>query len=397
MDTRLPPVPERLHALDAVRGGALLLGVLVHASMSWLPGAQWFWPVHDATPASLAGIAFYVPHMFRMLLFFLLAGFFARMARERLGAAGFLRDRARRIAAPLATAWFPMLMAIVAVTVWAAWIANHGQLPPAPPTPPLSPEHFPLTHLWFLYVLLLCYGAALALRATFGRIAACVRVAERAAHGLAGLAGPLLLALPLALALFTQNGWFAWFGIPTPDQSLYPNIAACTGFGSAFGFGWLLHRQPDRLRAWAARWPLHLVLAVVATAGCLGWIGLAPRLAPATRDVATAAYALAYAFAGWNWTFALVGAGMRHLSGYGRIRRYLADASYWIYIVHLPLVMALQVLASLLPWPWYVELPLVLTVAMALSLASYDLLVRNTFVGAWLNGRRRPRGLPAAR
>ena len=140
MDTRLPPIPERLHALDAVRGGALLLGVLVHASMSWLPGAQWFWPVHDATPASLAGVAFYVPHMFRMLLFFLLAGFFARMARERLGAAGFLRDRARRIAAPLATAWFPMLMAIVAVTVWAAWIANHGQLPPAPPTPPLSPE-----------------------------------------------------------------------------------------------------------------------------------------------------------------------------------------------------------------------------------------------------------------
>ena len=30
---------------------------------------------------------------------------------------------------------------------------------------------------------------------------------------------------------------------------------------------------------------------------------------------------------------------------------------------------------------------------MALLLASYDLLVRNSFIGAWLNGRRKPRGL----
>ena len=34
---------ERLHGLDAVRAIALLLGIVVHASMSWLPGAQYFW------------------------------------------------------------------------------------------------------------------------------------------------------------------------------------------------------------------------------------------------------------------------------------------------------------------------------------------------------------------
>ena len=68
------PPRERLHGLDAVRGIALLFGVIVHASMSWLPGAQYFWLTHDASPSEFAGLVFYVPHMFRMLLFFLLAG-----------------------------------------------------------------------------------------------------------------------------------------------------------------------------------------------------------------------------------------------------------------------------------------------------------------------------------
>ena len=109
------PTRERLHGLDAVRGIALLLGLVVHASMSWLPGAQHFWVTHDASPNELAGLLFYVPHMFRMLLFFLVAGVFARLACERLGTMGFMRDRMRRIAIPLASLWFPMLMAIVAV------------------------------------------------------------------------------------------------------------------------------------------------------------------------------------------------------------------------------------------------------------------------------------------
>ena len=164
-------------------------------------------------------------------------------------------------------------------------------------------------------------------------------------------------------------------------------------FGSAFGFGWLLQRQPALLQHWATRWPLHLAIALLATIGCLWHAGLAPRLVPATRDIADLAYALAYAIAGWSWTFALVGLGLRFLSGHNRVRRYLADASYWIYLAHLPLVMALQVAMSRVQWPWFVEFALTLAVAMALLLISYDLFVRNGFIGAWLNGRRKPRGL----
>jgi peptidoglycan/LPS O-acetylase OafA/YrhL len=394
MQTTLAQPPrDRLHGLDAVRGIALLLGLVVHASMSWLPGARHFWVTRDASPSAVASLLFYVPHMFRMLLFFLVAGFFARLARERLGTLGFMRDRARRIAVPLATLWFPMLMAIVAVIAWNAWLANDGQMPPAPETPPLSPRNFPLTHLWFLYALLLCYAAALALRATLGRSAFLRRAGDAGVHVAASPIGPLLLALPLGAVLATQAKWYAWFGIPTPDQSLYPNLAACVAFGSAFGFGWLLHRQQASLQRWSAHWPLHLAIAISATVGCVLHAGLAPELAPAAPDSATVGYAVAYGLAGWSWTFAIVGLGLRFLSGHSPVRRYLADASYWIYIAHLPLVMALQVAMSRVQWPWFLEFALVLALAMVLLLLSYDLLVRNSFIGAWLNGRRKPRGL----
>lgn len=385
--------PERLHGLDAVRGIALLLGILVHASMSYLPGAQYFWVAHDGASAGAVGLAFYVPHMFRMLLFFLLAGFFGRMALQRLGVRGFVRDRGKRIALPLLAGWPLVFAAIVVVLALGATLAG-GPAPPPPPAPKFTPDDFPLTHLWFLYVLLGCYAALLALR-SLGRLldrrGAATRGMDRVVRWLAGPAGPLLLATPLALALLLEEGWMAWFGIPTPDRALYPNLPALVGFGGAFAFGWMLHRQEGLLRDWRQRWPLHLALALLATTACLSMLGLAPHLQPAARDGGTLGYALAYAFAAWNWTFALVGLALRFLSAPSPARRYLADASYWMYLAHLPLVMALQVVAARVDAPLWIELPLLLATTVALLLASYHVLVRHGFIGAVLNGRRHAR------
>ena len=63
-----------------------MLGLVVHASLAFLPGSQYFWIAADPNPSAWLGLAFYVPHMFRMILFFLIAGFFGRLACERLGA-----------------------------------------------------------------------------------------------------------------------------------------------------------------------------------------------------------------------------------------------------------------------------------------------------------------------
>lgn len=391
---------ERLHGLDALRGFALLLGVALHAAMSYLPGAEFFWVASDSDRSLALAGGFHWVHSFRMTLFFVLAGFFGRLALHRWRTRDFVRDRFKRIVLPLLSLWFPVLMAIIAVITWNAWLKNGGVMPEAPPQPPLSVHHFPLTHLWFLYLLTLFYAAVLVLRSMF-------RIVDRGGHLQAGLDtlvrvvggpwAPLVLAVPAMLVLMSRPVWWHWFGIPTPDMSLIPNLAACVAYGLAFLGGWALHRQPVLLSALTRRWPLNLAIAIVASGACFHQLGFAPPPLPAGDDLATWRYAFAYVTASWAWSLALIGLALRFLNGHSPVRRYLADASYWIYIVHLPLVMAAQVLASRYQSPWWVEYPLVLVVVLAVCLLSYQWLVRHSWIGGWLNGRRVPRAAaPAA-
>jgi glucan biosynthesis protein C len=123
------PATERLHGLDAVRAFALLLGVALHASMSWMPNAKYFWIVADADPSVTLGVVFHVIHLFRMTLFFLLAGFFARFVLERRGVKAFAKDRFKRIVLPLLTFWPIVMTGIVLALVWGAMLANGGEMP----------------------------------------------------------------------------------------------------------------------------------------------------------------------------------------------------------------------------------------------------------------------------
>lgn len=387
---------ERYHALDAVRGFALVLGVFFHATLAYLPGPQ-LWVAMDTSRSVELSVVFYALHIFRMTLFFLLAGFFARLLLERRGAWGFIRNRFARIVVPFAMFWPIVITGIVAVAIWAAVQANGGQAPAGDPPPPPNAETFPLTHLWFLYVLIFFYGGALALRGLVrlidGKGVLGARVVDPIVRVITGSGAPVMLAIPMAAALFFTPNWYAWFGIPTPDTGLAPNATAMTCYGFAFGLGWLIHRQPQTFEGWGKWWGAYVGPAIGATIGCLMILGFTPFLdAPAAQDWRMAGYSALYAFACWAWTAAIIGFAVRHLAGHSPARRYLADASYWIYIVHIPIVMALHALFAPYAWPWFVKYPLVLAISFTVMLVSYQFLVRYSFIGAILNGKRQKPG-----
>lgn len=384
--------PDRLHGLDALRAGALLLGVVLHASLSFFP--QQAWIVADDSRSVGAAVLFFAIHLFRMTAFFLISGLFAHMMLARKGWTGFARDRLVRIAGPLAAFWLPVMAGIVTALVWNAH-ANGLVTPGAPPPPPPSYDwtNFPLTHLWFLWVLLLFYAAALLLRAPFAALdrgGGWGRLVDRITGVLVGPWTPLLLAAPLALALWLDPAWIAFFAVPTPDEGLVPDTAALVGFGLAFGLGFLIDRRRellDRIAGWS---PLFLALAAVS--GFAAWsLAGGPHLGPMVEPTADKALAAAVtALAVYASALAAVGVCLRFLSGRSPVRRYLADASYWIYILHLPLVMLAQVWVQDWPGPWWAKLAGVSAGVFAACLVTYELLVRHSFLGRFLNGRRVP-------
>ncbi|MBU1538966.1 MAG: acyltransferase family protein [Alphaproteobacteria bacterium] len=384
---------DRLHGLDALRGTALLLGVVLHAAMSYFPVTIWIVPDTDNSP--VAGVIFFAIHLFRMTTFFLIAGLFAHMMLGRRGTLGFIKDRLMRIAGPLAVFWTPVLAAIIAGLVWMAAIRNGGSIPTdGPPPPPLTLETFPLTHLWFLWVLLILYVGMLVLRAPFAladRDGGWGRFVDRITGALIGPWTPALMAAPLALAFWLAPNWTPFFGIPTPDTGLVPNATALTAFGTAFGLGFLLDRRRDLLVRIERLWPVFTVVALgVGTAALVMAGGPVPDLTPVTDPALKAPLAAVMALAVFATVFAVLSLALRFASGYSAVRRYLADSSYWVYIVHLPLVMVGQILVVNETWPWFVKFGVVIGGTMAVSLLTYELLVRHSFVGGWLNGRRMP-------
>jgi peptidoglycan/LPS O-acetylase OafA/YrhL len=441
-----PAAESRYHSLDAVRAFALLLGVVFHAAESFGPYAVHYWAIADNSPSQVLETFRHASHSFRLELFFLIAGFFAHLVWQRRGIGGFLRNRVSRILIPLIVGWlvlYPLL-----VFLWVTGVAKSGrwdllgvpeQFRSAPPWQLtlgffLNLEFlkkFDLTHLWFLYQLLVLYALALFLRwlvlastsnlrlvtwlnrtptyknaatAQVGRAVHCPpRYAEDgASYPCANLlcfeldrwfrkavSSPcklLWFALATLPALFIQHG----DSVDTPKESLIPELPATCLFAIFFGVGWALHRQPDLLRQCERHWRWHLLL------GCLlaipsrfaipflhkvEWLG---HHQPSIRLVHCVLFSLMM----WSFVFGFLGLFLRYRRTESLAWRYIADSSYWVYLVHLPLIVWLQIWVAQWPLPWVVKYPLIMLIAFPLLFLSYHYLVRSTFIGQQLNGRR---------
>ncbi len=393
---------ERFHALDALRAFALLLGILLHSTMPFVapPGV---WAVGTARPSMIPSwLSFYL-HTFRLEIFFLLSGFFGALVIGRRGAPAYAVDRIKRVVLVFVVLLYPMKFALTAL--WMIGGLRTGWLPPSSEphawlgltTQALRLEVWPaivLTHLWFLYYLA-CIGAiflcARALSARTG-LTAWLEAGAARAERLAGTAlGPAVLVALATLLLALMKG----ADIDTPDRSFawnVPVLALYLGF-FALGYWFFEHRSP--LESTAHRWPL--LLTVGFGMSWLAAIGVGTRNiggawatehATALRWATSLATSLTMIASAFGW----IGLFLRHVGRPSRLWRYLADGSYWLYVTHLPVLVALEVWWA--PWglDWWVEIPLLHVALLALLVPSYHYGVRSTWLGAWLNGRRHPRG-----
>ena len=120
--------------------------------------------------------------------------------------------------------------------------------------------------------------------------------------------------LPATFAFYFHESWIAWFGVPTPDQSLIPQVTSFVAYGTALTFGWLVHRQPDVLDGLGTAVAAHLAGALTASWCACGSSARRPCLTPAAPGLGKLGLAFAYSTATWCWCFAVIGAAVRYMS-----------------------------------------------------------------------------------
>jgi glucan biosynthesis protein C len=91
-------------------------------------------------------------------------------------------------------------------------------------------------------------------------------------------------------------------------------------------------------------------------------------------------------------SYAVIGLFLRFGDKPSRAMTFVADASYWLYLVHLPLVFLFLVVFSVSGFGAFATIALSSTLTLFLGLLSYKVLVRHTVISNLLNGKRHPFG-----
>ena len=389
----------------------MLMGIVVHATLPYfsrIAEIEYFWPADD-DQSILLFVVFDFIHAWRMPTFFLLAGFFAHLVLERRSTSTFVIDRLKRIALPLVLFGAVMVVIIPAIWIygWYGSISIEAFQDVLGERQDLDSSGELVAHLWFLYYLLVMYAALIGFRllGRLRRAPASVGAAGRPSLGrYIGNAVytrlPLLMTLAAVILLVVRAG----------DQSkpIWPLNVPDLLYASLFfffGYGLYARRELiDRLMGTGclvALWVIATlafsvnIVVVAATADASGQ-GADDETIGVLWLIGTVFYGAAAVFV----SLGLVGLFERLLRSSRGWVRWLADSSYWVYIVHLPIVTFLTFslahldrqgrLESLTGFSWSAELKFLLAcvVTTAIGLATYRYLVRYTPLGTLLNGKR---------
>ena len=163
----------------------------------------------------------------------------------------------------------------------------------------------------------------------------------------------------------------------------------------------LYYNFDDRYGRVGERWwlPLAIGLLVILPLGmgfADGWTkSLGVGVGSLPSRILSAFFSATYA---WLMTFGFMGL-FRHVCPVESPRmRYLSDSAYWLYLAHLPLIIGAQYLVRDWPVPALVKFILIVAVVTAFLLWVYQVMVRYTLLGRFLNGpRARPTRVSTAK
>lgn len=379
----LPYEMERLHYLDNLRALAMIGGVFFHAMLAYSPALHQFWLTADRQQSVAIDIVGWFTHLFRMPLFFVIAGFFVAYLVGRRGMGGMMLNRAKRVLLPLVIFLPLCLWAIVASLMSAVATVEHKSpllqmITQSMATPGTPPPPFSTMHLWFLYNLMFfCLLTWVLSYINWSRLSNLFSTIKPV---------QFIVVFPLLLipGLLLVESPF-----PAPDKIL-PQLWSFGFFGLFFVVGYWIFRTQDFIDRFQSYCVILFVASLILYAGYYSLIPKVFTFPPAPLEFPqNIIVKLCEAYISVWMTLACLVAGKRYLNSHNRIMRFFSDSSYWIYIIHLPLLFAVQYQLMDKEWGLLAKYSASVGITLLIGVVSYVLLVRWTPIGWMLNGRKK--------
>jgi len=386
------PIKNRIYAIDTLRAAMMLLVVVIHSGLTYtIRNLGSIWPIKDPHNTNeLFDVLVAFCHSCAMPVFFVVSGFLAAMLFIEKGPEKMILNRLKRIGLPFIAGMLILgPVVLIAVTCFNLTATHKAitflALIEAFNTYP--PENISTMHLWFLYFLsFFCIGS-------WGISLLCKNISPNTSLKInAGFAA--ILRLRSAPALFAVVTYLLFCVQRKGSINSYINFSLATWiflqFACFFGFGWLLYHQKKHLDRFKKDDLLFAIMGTILFSIHFAIFRMQPDI---EKTSGLYIFAALKALSIWFLVFGIIGLFLRFFNTYSPIARYISDASYWIYLVHLPVVMFFQVLLINFDLNAFIKFLIVISATFIVVLITYNFMVRNTFIGKFLNGKKYAPGL----
>lgn len=381
MNTTQLKKTQRIYSLDSLRAIMMLLGVVLHSAATYAVidfGDNW--PLKDVGATSLSNdfIGFLI-HFFRMQIFFVIAGFFGAMLFYERSPKKMVVNRIKRIVLP-----FIVFMLLLWPIIVFLIIRLDGPFYTGSVTYTLNSwiDFIPQKtfHLWFLYYLALITFVSVGVALLVKRFPSVSNYVHQVFDKI--IQKPILRIF--AFATITAISYFC-MGTDALDTaiSLVPDIKIFVYYFTFYLMGWLLYKSKEHLNTFMIYDRGLIILGLLLF--CI-YFFMNPVLPYGAKNILNALIT-------WLFIFGITGVFIRYGSKHSAVMRYISDASYWVYLVHLPFTIYLPTLLFDIALPATVKFLIVTIVTGFVCVVSYHYLVRSTFIGKFLNGRKYSRKL----
>ena len=353
---------ERIHSLDSLRAIMMLLGVVLHSALTYgVVDYKDGWGMKDpfATNATHDFIVHFI-HMYRMPLFFLIAGFFGALLFYERGTKSMIKNRFYRLVLPfivfLLVLWPMIVLSFGYTSTVFKGDKNVLDVVMAHFSDPFLWIPVNTFHLWFLYYLILFTFSAVLIALLIQKVPVLGRKLSQSFSWFIKM--PVLRVLILAAISLLIYVSFLTDNIGA-DIDFIPTLHAYVFHFYFYLVGWMVYKSKHLLSSFMKlAWVCTILGLISTTIQCIlhGHVDSGINMIFNSIQV-------------WLFIFGLSGLFIKYGSKYSAKMKYISDSSYWVYLLHLPLTALIPGLIVDWPIPAFIKF-LIVTTSTACSGAS---------------------------